>query len=137
MKPIVKSTNWDTEPNLFKSLPYIYLHGQAQDMNGYDGAEGNIETFRAILSNCVRTATLLQEDGTEHDVLLIPSFFERRVQGLICLCSSLDDIKFTITEYFNKVNVNMYDDEEKWLKDKYPEVYKLFSDYTRGVYTKK
>ena len=128
--PIVKCSNWDKEGYAFMS--YVYLHGDAEDINGFDCLEGNIEAFRTIMQVCVSCVGLLMPDGSSKDALLIPSFGRRRVEGLVCLLSDRESIKYAL-KYYTYVNTDMYQHDFAFLRENYPDVYEVIKESDKQI----
>jgi hypothetical protein len=73
---------------------YFYLHGEAEDVNGYDICTANGEA----LSNCLRRGAFLCEvvctDGSTKDAICF-SYFKHgeRMSGLICFLNDEESIE--------------------------------------------
>lgn len=130
VKPIIKCSNWDADnPDTFGFLSYVYLHGDAERLNGFDCCEGNIETFKNIFKMCISCATMVLKDKTEYDVLIIPAFEDRRIKGLICLCDDLSSVKDAVEDYFKYVDTSMYEHDKEFLLSTYPVTYGYITNY--------
>jgi hypothetical protein len=99
-------------------IPYFYLHGQAQDINGYDICNGNIN---AII-NCLEQGAFLCElhfiDGRIEDAICFSKYDrgDRQMNGWILLLSDYNGIKQAI-EYFEFADTpTMYEDEKEYIK---------------------
>jgi len=134
-KSIIKCSNWDYSGDIkFCFLSYIYLHGEAENMSGFDCCEGNMETIKNLLRNTIFSGTLLTKDNEELDVLIIPCHKEYRSSGLICLCTDHDSIRHTLFEYYDKFEVSssMYEHEKEKIYSKYPEIMNIIHEYNRS-----
>ena len=133
---IVKCSNWDTEDQSFCFASYIYLHGEAQNINGYDCCEGNIEFFRLLLRLSPSLTTLLMQDGTTHRAIVFPyGDMSRHVSGLVCLVSDINGIKSALdyqSYYSSLSSLTLYDDDINELKKNAPEAYKSIVNYRKN-----
>lgn len=130
---IIKCSNWDYKESdkQFRFISYFYLHCKAEDINGYDCCEGDIETFSDIFSMCVKVVDLLMENGDVFPCLLFTSLDKNRMKGLFCLCDDLEGIKSAYSYFDRKPRLTMYDDDEKFLLDNFPQTIQLISELRR------
>lgn len=127
---IVKCSNWKTGRK-FRFMSYFYLHCKAQDINNYDCCEGDIETFSDVLSMSLRVVDLLMKNGDIFPCILLTTVKENKMTGLICLCDDLKGIK-SAWDYFNKKpSLTLYEHDEKYLKEYFPETRQLISELRR------
>lgn len=133
-KSIIKCSNWDYSGDIkFGFLSYVYLHGEAEDMSGFDCCEGNMETLKNLLKSSIFSGTLLNKDNTELDVLIIPCYKERRTTGLVCLCTDHESIRHALFKYYDEYEVSssMYEHVKEYIYSKYPEIMTIIYEYNR------
>jgi hypothetical protein len=135
-KGIVKCSNWESENfyEKFEFLSYFYLHGKAESINGFDCCEGNIEVFSNILSMSTRIVTLWMANNKTYDCLLFSTVSSHRMSGLICLIDDLEAIESAYNYYSKKPSLSMYEHDEKYLEENYPETRLLISKLRRLDY---
>lgn len=139
MKPIILGDKMheDSEKG-YAYIPQFYLHGEAEHLNGYDIASGNIECFQRILRCHLFTIDLKLQDGKVYDGLVIPYISgERRIEGLICLCMDTDGIRHAMFDYHKSygdkhIDTCMDDTSKSELYQKYPEIQTVIRNYNRS-----
>jgi hypothetical protein len=96
-------------------VPYFYLHGEAEKINGYDICNANSEA----IADCLRQGAFLCElifvDGRTEDAICFSKYGYGRMEGLIVLLSDQKHITNAVEYLEFKSIPSMYDDEEKYL----------------------
>jgi len=130
---LIKCSNWDYKitDKQFRFRSYFYLHCKAEHINNYDCCEGDIETFSNIVSMSLRVIDMLMENGDVFSSLLFTSIEENRMKGLICLCDDLEGIKSASKYFDKKPSLDLYDHDEKYLEEYFPQTRKLISKLRR------
>jgi hypothetical protein len=111
-------------------LPFFYLHGQAQDVTGYDCCNGNIEAFRYALSfNHFFLADLTFEhtDIPTQRCICFTKTDVGRIAGRIILIND----KAAIEQCERWLTLNGYEHHINELKEKYPETYELIKKISK------
>lgn len=118
-------------PEDFDFLLYVYLHCDAEEINGYDCCYGNLPVFSKLLGCHLFPCEVQLQDGNTYDALVIPAFVERRIKALVCLCTDIEGIRHAMFEYYSEYNIDtcMEDSQKKILYEKYPEIFKLIREY--------
>jgi len=131
---IVKCSNWDYKIKdvEFSFISYFYLHCKAEDINGYDCCEGDIETFSNILSMSLTVVDLLMEDGDVFPCVLFTTVEENKMKGLICMCDDLQGIKSAYKYFDRKPSLSIYEHDDKYLQEYFPQVRQLISELRRS-----
>lgn len=120
-----------TPPEGFGFASYIYLHGEAETINGYDCCYGNMKTFQRLLTCHLFACEIQLQDGSIHDGIAIPCFVENKVKALVCLCTDTESIKHALTEYFSpkSISTTMESSEQDIMYEKYPEIFNIIRNY--------
>jgi hypothetical protein len=98
-------------------IPYFYLHGQAQDINGYDICNGNIHA----IVNCLEQGAFLCEieftNGSVQDAICFCKYSrDSHMTGWIVLLSDFESIIQAVKVYKYDMFPSMYSDEKEYLK---------------------
>lgn len=131
---IVKCSNWDIKNKKFIFVGNSYLHGEAQDINGFDCIEGNLSFLRKLVRNNIFKASLLLKNKKLVDVIVIPWFNNYGITSLICLCSDREHIFHALFKYdclssSKRINTCIEETEKKYLYETYPHIKELIREY--------
>jgi hypothetical protein len=114
-QPLYGHGNKDDVPGIY--IPYFYLHGKAEELNGYDICNGNIETFQRCLHEGAFLCRLHIGDII-YDAICFSKFdgFDR-MQGLVCLLDDDEHIEHAVKDYLKfKRTPRIFPDEEDYLR---------------------
>ena len=118
-------------PEEYGFLPYVYLHFEAEVLNGCDYCFGNIPVLQRLLGCHLFPCEVLLQNGETYDALVIPAFTDHRVKALVCLCTDLEGIRHAMFNYFRGAYIDTCIEEgrKKILFEKYPEIFKIIREY--------
>lgn len=97
-------------------FPYFYLHGDAEDRNGYDICNASPELISRSLSEGANLCVVHFRNGNKVPAICFSKFEFHRMKGLICLLSDKDSI-CNIAQYFKLGTQLMYSSEKEYLKE--------------------
>lgn len=113
---------YDEEGNLTYDLPehvvranYFYLHGKAEQLNGYDICNANAEALSHCLSKGAFLCIVQYADGTQREAICFSVFEHHRMKGLICLLEDLEGILSCFNYFDLKAMPMMFEHEEEYL----------------------
>ena len=107
-------------------IPYFYLHGRLEDLNGYDCVNASIETFYVAMRSGVFLVNAIIK-AESYLSLCICDYSEGCMQGYIVMLDDLEGIKEALS--INKFTSRSgYCDELAFIREKYPEVHKLLKE---------
>jgi len=129
---------FDEEGNLTYDLPehvvranYFYLHGKAEELNGYDICSANAPALSYCLLKGAFLCMVQFLDGKQREAICFSVFEHHRMKGLICLLEDLDGI-LSCFPYFNIDRMPMlFDHEEKYLDS--IGIYEPMKQYVRSI----
>lgn len=130
MRPKIYAVPIDGEVEIpGKRLSYFYLHGKAEELNGYDICNGDIEAFHYALRMGGFLCEVHFTDKSVAEAVCVCKFEFSRMTGLIVLESDVDrlgDLKEFYCEGKLPYSVPFYTDEEEYLKEK--DLWKYFKN---------
>jgi hypothetical protein len=100
-------------------LPYYYLHGEAENLNGYDICNANDKAFTKALKQGAFLCMIVFTDGTEREGICFSKYnMINRMEGLVCLLEDDEHIEHAVKQYMEfKHTPSMYTDEEDYMKE--------------------
>lgn len=107
-------------------LSYFYLHGKAEEKNGYDCCNANITAFTYAIRNLLFFAELKYPDGGFNKCIVVPHISCGSINGRIVLINDLPALKDAMAHRRNEFR--MYEHEKQLMKTTYPETYKFLID---------
>lgn len=115
---------------------YFYLHGRAEELNGFDICNFNDVAMAHSLSNFATLCYIVWYDGTVAEGcavergIILKNFNGRRMEGFVCLLSDHIAIRYCVDQVYGDSPVEMYSLSEKYLKDEHRYVHSiLFKNY--------
>lgn len=107
----------------FDRLDRFYLHGQCQDLNGYDIFDGNIDCFKQSLKNHLFLAKARFTNGDKREVLVMPTIQDNRIVGLVCLLTDIQMIKDVLI--CCKIDRTISHDQKIYLRTYHNELFQI------------
>ena len=131
---IIYPEHHDRRKTKGRFLSYYYLHGQADNMNGYDLCSGDIRVHSKCMVEGIHFVDIKGIEGLPEyaGALLFTHFNHNRMEGLITLISNKDDI-ISALEYINKPLRIVYEHEQKAMKVLYPDIYEAMNIKSREI----
>jgi hypothetical protein len=122
-----------TRPEHSARPNFFYLHGKAEELNGYDICDANAKALSNCLSKGAFLCMVQYADGTQREAICFSVFGRdgHRMEGLICLLDDLDGI-LSCFPYFNIDRMPMlFDHEEQYLDS--IGIYEPMKQYVRSL----
>ena len=111
-------------------VEYCYIHGELEDIVGYDCYNASINFILECLKRLVFLCTVIFK-GKKYKCIVLNSFKEERMRNYVVLLDDIKGIKDAIKE-FGECNffTGGYSSKE-FIKTNYKEIYDLFSPFNR------
>lgn len=116
-------------------MSFFYMHGEAEARTGYDCCNGNLEALKMCLRAGAFIAMLKFPDGTEELCIVHSKFYHGHMSGFVVLLSDIDAVKFAFRKSAHFPS--MFEDEEEFLKENYPEVWEAILEVVENFENKK
>lgn len=98
-------------------FPYFYLHGDAEDRNGYDICQASPELISRSLRQGANLCVVHFRNGNKVPAICFSKFVFDQMKGLICLLSDKLSIYNAVHEYFKYSDTPLMDSfEEDYLR---------------------
>lgn len=94
-------------------FPYFYLHGDAEDRNGYDICQASPELISRSLREGANLCVVHFRNGNKVPAICFSKFEFNQMKGLICLLSDKHSIYNAVNEYFKYSDTPLMDYGEK------------------------
>jgi len=93
-------------------LPYFYLHNKAEDFNGYDCCQGNLDTFYYALQDGYFLCDIVNNDQSVTRGICFVQYEIGRMLGWICYLDDLEGIREALVQYSKATNSYSHFEEE-------------------------